>query len=90
MIEHIKMMQIPYLDIWSMFLSGQVPHNEQFKSLVLESRRPYVSSNTVLSEKNNLPPILIGFFHKLISMQDVGHNMFHAFTFNSTAAISLI
>ena len=26
MIEHIKMIQIPYLDIWSMLLSGQVPH----------------------------------------------------------------
>ena len=25
MIEHIKMMQIPHLDIWSMLLSGQVP-----------------------------------------------------------------
>ena len=26
MIEHIKMMQTPYLDIWSMLLSGQVFH----------------------------------------------------------------
>ena len=25
MIEHIKVMQIPHLDIWSMLLSGQVP-----------------------------------------------------------------
>ena len=49
MIEHIKMMQTPQLDIWSMILSGQVPHRmEQFKSLVLESQRPCASSNTVL------------------------------------------
>ena len=26
MIEYIKMMQIPYLSIWSMLLSGKVPH----------------------------------------------------------------
>ena len=26
MIEHIKMIQIPYLDIWSILLSEQVPH----------------------------------------------------------------
>ena len=38
MIEHIKKMQIPRLDIWSMLLSGQVPHRN--KSLVLESERP--------------------------------------------------
>ena len=24
--EHMKMIQMPYLHIWSMFLSGQVPH----------------------------------------------------------------
>ena len=26
MIAHIEMMQTPYLDIWSMLLSGKVPH----------------------------------------------------------------
>ena len=26
MIEHIKMMQIPYLNIWSMLLSREVSH----------------------------------------------------------------
>ena len=30
---------------------------EQFKSLGLESQRPYASSNIVLKEENNLPPI---------------------------------
>ena len=44
------MMAIPYLDILSMRLSGQV-------SLVSESRRPCTSSNTELYEENNLPPI---------------------------------
>ena len=30
---------------------------EQFKSLALESRRPYASSSTALQEENNLPSI---------------------------------
>ena len=35
MIEHIKMMQMPHLHIWSMLFSGQVPL-DQFKSIILE------------------------------------------------------
>ena len=46
---------------------------EQFKSLVLESQRPYASS-----KKNNLPPITYCFFRKLI-----------AFKCSSTAPITL-
>ena len=36
--------------------------------------------NTV-QEENNLPgtTLLIGLFHKLISMEDVGHNMLHLY-----------
>ena len=29
----MKMMQIPYLDIWSMLLSGQVPHRSNSRQL---------------------------------------------------------
>ena len=58
MIEHIKAMQIPYLEIWSMLLSlGKVPHKEQFKSLVLEFQRPCAGLSTVLLVENNLPRI---------------------------------
>ena len=32
-IEHIKMIQMPYLDIWSMLLSGQVPHRSNSSRL---------------------------------------------------------
>ena len=35
MIEHIKMMQILYLDIWSVLLSRLVDSLEQFQSIVL-------------------------------------------------------
>ena len=75
-IEHIKTMQIPYLEIWSMLISGQSSSQEQFKALVLESQRPCPSSNTVIYEESNLPPITDWlFFHKQI--QGVGHNMLH-------------
>ena len=46
-IEYIKTMQIPYLEIWSMLLSGQSSSQEQFKALVLESQRPCPGSNVV-------------------------------------------
>ena len=36
MIEHMKMMQMPNLGIWSMLLSGQMPPQDQFKSIALE------------------------------------------------------
>ena len=49
MIVHIKTIRIPYL-------------GKQFKSLVLQSRRPCASSNTVLQRGNNLPPITDWFF----------------------------
>ena len=33
MIEYIRMMQIPYLDIWSMLLSEQVHHGSNSSDL---------------------------------------------------------
>ena len=48
-ISRHKMMQIPYLDIWSMLLSRQVPHRSNSSFLFWNlSRRPGASSNTVL------------------------------------------
>ena len=61
---------------------------EQFKSLILKSRGLCASLNTVQNEKTNCHnPFLIGFFHKLISMQDVGH-MVHLNKCNLTAAMT--
>ena len=59
----------------------------QFKSLVLDTQRPCASSNPFL-EENNLPPIIYGFFHKVISMHDVRH-MLGIFKCSSTAGITL-
>ena len=50
-----------YLDIWSMLFSEQVSHL-MCKSLVLESEYSCASSNIVLWEENNLPPITDWFF----------------------------
>ena len=55
MIEHIRMVQIPYLDIWSMLLSGQVIHRliEAIKVIFLESWEDPLL-NTVLLRGNQL------------------------------------
>ena len=73
MIEHIKMMQIADTLSWHMvnaspWTSASYKHS---KSLVLESPRPCASSNTVLDLEENKSRIVV--FHKLISLQDVGH-----------------
>ena len=41
MMGHIKMMQIPYLDIWSMLLPSSATY-KLFKSFILETQRPYM------------------------------------------------
>ena len=50
-----------------------------FFSGIVKSWRPCVSSNTFLYSimKRTYHKLLVYFFHKLISMQDVGHNMLH-------------
>ena len=60
-IKHMKMMQILYLDIWSMLLLTGASY-KLFKSLLQDAQRQD-SSNIVL-EENNLPPIIysIAFF----------------------------
>ena len=40
MIEHIKMTQIPYFDIWLMFLSGQVSHVSNSGNLIWNLKHP--------------------------------------------------
>ena len=43
-IEHMKMMQIPYLHIWSMLLSAQVPHRtnlcQLFWNVLFQKKKP--------------------------------------------------
>ena len=53
MIEHLKMMKIPYLYIWSMLFRTSSLHRLS-KSLVFDTKRPCASSNTTL-DKNSLP-----------------------------------
>ena len=40
MIEHIKMMQIPYIRIWSMLLSGYVLHRSNSSHLFCNPKDP--------------------------------------------------
>ena len=69
MIEHAKMMAIPYLDVMSMLLSGPVPHRSNSQCHLFQTLS--------FRKKINYHLLVIGFFHKLISMQDVGHDVFH-------------
>ena len=68
------MMQIPYLDIWSMLLSTSASY-KLFKSLLWNVQR-HVIVQTFSLKKITCHPLCIAFFHKLISIQDVG-NMLH-------------
>ena len=77
MIEHIKMMQILYLDIWLMLLSGQVPHRSNSSRLFWNLKDSALVQALSYRRKITYHPFLIGFFHKLISIRDVGHNMLH-------------
>ena len=42
--EHMKMMQMPYFNIWSMLLSGQVPHrtnsSQLFWNRLFQKKKP--------------------------------------------------
>ena len=77
MIEHIKRCQYPILTYGQSF-SDQDPHTIQVT---------WASSNTFL-EENNLPPLYIDFFHKVISMHDVRH-VLGIFKCSSTVTITL-
>ena len=77
MIEHIKMMTIPYLDILSLRLSGQVPHRSNSSHLFRNLKDPVLVQTLSYRRKITYHLLLIGFFYELISMQDVGYNMLH-------------
>ena len=74
------MIQIPYLNIWSMLLSGQVLHRLIVAIQITcfwISRRPCLCLTLSCRRKITYMLLLIGLFHELISMQDVGHDMLH-------------
>ena len=52
MIEHKKMMQIPYLDIWSRLPSVQVPHGSNPSHLFWNLKEPLLAQT--LSYKGNV------------------------------------
>ena len=64
---------------WSMLLSGQVLHRliEAIKVTCFGiSRRP-CAKHRPIKRKTTYQLLLIGLFHKLISVQDIGHDMLH-------------
>ena len=71
------MMQIPYLEIRSVLLSGQVPHGSNSSHLFWNLEDLTVVQTLSYRRKITYHLLLKGFFHKLISMQNVGHNMLH-------------
>ena len=71
--EHIQMRQIPYLDIWSMLLSGQISHRGNSSHLFWNLKDSVLVQTLSYRRKITYHLLLIGFFQKLISMQDVGH-----------------
>ena len=78
MIEHIKMMQLPYLEIWSLRLSGNASyHTSNSCHLFWNLEDPVLVQTLSYRRKITHHPLLIGFFHKLVSMHDVGHNVLH-------------
>ena len=63
MIEHIKMIQIHCLDIWSMLLSRQVPHRSNSSHLFWNLKD--LALVQILSQRRKITYqlLLIGFFH---------------------------
>ena len=70
-----KKIQIPYLDIWSMLLSDKVPHRSNSSHLFWNLEDPVLVQTMSYRRKIIYYLLLIGFFHKLISMQDVAHTL---------------
>ena len=61
---------------WKFYFLTLPPHPPcLFFSGIVQSRRPCASSNTFLYRRMKItyPMLLVDFFHKLISMQDVCH-----------------
>ena len=70
-----------------MLLSRQVTHSSNSSHLFWNHRYPALVQTLCYRRKIAYHPLLIGFFHKLISRQDIRHYI--AFTCSSTAAINL-
>ena len=66
-------MHISYLDIWSMLLYGQVPHTSNSNHLFWDLKDPALVQTLHYRRKIIYQPLRIGFFHRLISVQDIGH-----------------
>ena len=67
------MMQIPYYDIQLMLLFGQVPHMSNSSYLFWNLKNPVLVQTLPYRNKITYHSLLIGFSHKLISMQDDEH-----------------
>ena len=57
------------------------------REALLSMRGVFLSSERPYERKMTYDPLLIGFLHKLFSMQDLRHNVFHL-PCSSTAAIT--
>ena len=65
------------LDIWSILLPGQVPHRSNSSHLFWNLEDTALVQTLSYRRKITYHLLLIEFFHKLISMQDVRHNVLH-------------
>ena len=90
MIVRIKIMQITYLDIWSMLLSGQVSHTMRAIQVTYFGILKTLCQFLPYRRKITHHPLLIGYFHKLIWMQDVGYNTLHLHVTESRTSITQI
>ena len=58
-----------------MLLSGQVPHTSNLSHLFWDLEDPALVQTLSYRRKITYHPLLLGFSHQLISMQDVGHDV---------------
>ena len=72
-----KKIQIPYLHMWSLLFPGQVSHRSNSSQLFWNLENPVLVQSMYYRRKITYHLLLTGFFHKLILVQDVGHNMLH-------------
>ena len=63
--------------MWSMLLSGQVPHTSNSSHLFRNLEHPVLAQTLLYRKKITYHPLLIDFSQKLISMLDVGHDKLH-------------
>ena len=75
MLQHIKMMQVPNHDEWSILLSGQLPHASNSSHLFWNLKDPVLVQTFSYRRKITYNPLLISFSHKTIPIRDFGHNM---------------